>query len=229
VRREFAQLKAIAVRDHDSKATLEGLGIANVEVGCDLVFTETPPATEPDDVIAVGLRPPLAGGLIPTSLRQKTHTDRWLLAMAAGLDNAASATGLGIRFIAMDRVRDHAVHEAVAARMRSDAQFDVPDLGSVLTSFGTARVAVGMRYHAAVASLVAGRPAVGLAYSQKVASLTDEAGGAVVSSSLSLDALDDLPAAVTQALAHSYRVSDAVAHQRSRMRVVRDVLARVAA
>ncbi len=180
VRRTFGKVLRIAVRDHDSKSALERLGVTGAEVGCDLVFAMDAPEGASEDVLAVGLRPPVAGGFLPTSLRRKEHSEEWLTTLADSLDRNAETTGLTTRFIAMDRIRDHAVHEAVADRMRTTAETVQPDLDDIIAEFGKARATVGMRYHAAVASLVAGRPVVGLNYARKVASLADESLGSVI-------------------------------------------------
>ena len=224
VRSALRKLRRIAVRDHDSQETLRRLGVGGVEVGCDLVFAMDTPDVAAEDVVAVGLRPPLAGGIVPPSLRHPSHSDEWLTEMANALDRAAAGTGLTIRFIAMDRERDHGVHLAVAERMNSSAETLRPGIDEVIGEFAKAQVTIGMRYHAAVVSLVAGRPAVGLDYAQKVSSLASESLGAVVNQSLATERISDIPASMEKALSHAGRVEDMVAAQRLRLAVVRSVL-----
>lgn len=228
VRRELGAATRVVVRDDDSKQALEAVGFRSSEVGCDLVFAEPTVGIEPTDSIAVGLRPPLGGGILPTAVRRLQHADAWLTAMADALDATASATGLAIRFIAMDRVRDHAVHKAVASRMQSSVETACPDLDGVLAEFAEARATIGMRYHAAVAALVGGRPAVGLAYSQKVSSLEAETDGAVIASGLTVSDLASLPQTVEAALDRTDRAAPALERQRARLPVVREALSEVA-
>ena len=92
------------------------------------------------------------------------------------LDEVADDTGLRIRMVAFQAGRDAPVHEAVAHRLKHDAELVTPDLDTVLDEVGRSRLVISMRYHGAIAALLHGRAAVLLDYSPKMASLAAEGG-----------------------------------------------------
>ena len=96
--------------------------------------------------------------------------------MASALDAVVDDTGLRIRMVAFQAGRDSAVHEAVADRLRHDAELVTPGLDEVLDEVGRSRLVISMRYHGAIAALIHARAAVLLDYSPKMASLAAEGG-----------------------------------------------------
>lgn len=171
---------AITVRDAHSAAVLEGVGVRDAQVTADLAFHNPRPRVEVEDVLVVALRPWTGSGghLLPVAWRRDAEaTPGWYLDLAATqLDRIATATGLGVRFVAFQTDRDDAIHREVAARMTTPAELRRPTLDGVLAEVARARVVVAMRYHAAIAAVLGGRPLVAIGYSPKVDALAGELG-----------------------------------------------------
>lgn len=209
------RFRGASARDADSALLLQRVGVPDVVEATDLAFALDGPDTEPDDVVAVCLRPWTGRrGRLPAAARDASLPDEVVSGVAAALD-AIAADGLTVRFVAFQADRDHAVHRAVAARMRAPSEAVVPALGDVLEAVGRARLVVGMRYHAGVAAVLAGRPAVLIGYSPKVDALAADlgAGGRVLP--FDAGALASIPAAAETVLRHAPAVADA----RERLRV----------
>ena len=114
---------------------------------------------------------------MPVGARRRHHLDEELLAaLALGLDDLSTRTGLPVRFVALQADRDDAVHAQVAARMRAPSERRCPGVHEVVGEVAAGRLVVAMRYHAGIAAVLGGRPAVLLGYSPKVEALADELG-----------------------------------------------------
>lgn len=164
----------LTVRDEHSADLLRHIGVDNVEVSADLVFSMPPPDVPKDEVIAVCLRPvsPVAAGISPASRWSLAGLHDWIDHAARNLDVVSKNTQLTIRFVAFDRVRDHALHVEIANRMKSSRlQLVCPGLDDVWEVVGRSTAVVGMRFHACVVGLLCGRPVLGIGYDPKVNAL----------------------------------------------------------
>lgn len=140
------------------------------------------PGAAPSDLrgdhLAVCLRP-WSGRTherLPAGMRGDTTPDGHVAALAAALDETAGRTGLGIRFVALQRDRDDDFHRRVADRMTTPTTRCAPDLDGLLAEVGRARAVVSMRYHGGVAGILAGLPTVLVSYALKVDALAAELG-----------------------------------------------------
>lgn len=178
VRSGLGRASAIVARDRSSASVLTHAGLPRVRCGADLVWLlETPPVTA-EDRVAVSLVPPaVVGSLLPASMRSRTPSaafDPQLVShLAVTLDGISEVTGLKIRFVSMDPKRDDPLHRAVAERMHGPADVVSPDVHGVLEEFASARLVIAARYHACLATLIAGRPLIALDYAPKVRSLNE--------------------------------------------------------
>lgn len=132
----------------------------------------------PDPVIVASLRPWSGpGGRLPVAWRGSRPDDAaFVPAVAAALERASRASGLPVRFVALQTDRDALLHEQIAARMSTPTELVVPTLDTVLHEVGRGRVVVAMRYHAGIAATLAGRPSVLVGYSPKVDALAATLG-----------------------------------------------------
>jgi polysaccharide pyruvyl transferase CsaB len=175
----------VSVRDEASAELAVSLGLPRPVLAADLVFSRPTPTVTRTDEVVVALRPQVARGrLLPASMRwqEGLGDEAWVRGLAARLDAVCDATGLRAHLVAFQSDRDGALHEAVADRMRHDARLSAPGVSDAAAVVGSARLVVGMRFHACVLATIAGVPSVALAYSSKVRALADElgAGGAAV-------------------------------------------------
>lgn len=175
-RRMMRRMSPLVVRDHASADRLISWGIAPVRVGADPVIAEDAPPSAPDDSFCVILRPPNRRGVGTAAAKAGPPSAVRAAAIASALDEVADDTGLRIRMVAFQAGRDAPVHEAVAHRLKHDAELVTPDLDTVLDEVGRSRLVISMRYHGAIAALLHGRAAVLLDYSPKMASLAAEGG-----------------------------------------------------
>ncbi|MEX0658954.1 MAG: polysaccharide pyruvyl transferase family protein [Egibacteraceae bacterium] len=183
VRRGLRGAVAVSARDGDSARLLEAVGVHDVGVAADLVLGLPTPAAAPADQLVVCLRPWSAGRKrLPAGLRGDATPDAVVAAVAHALDQAAHATGLAVRFVALQRDRDDALHRRVAERMDATVTTAAPDLDGVLGEIAAARAVVAMRYHAGIGAVLAARPCVLIGYAPKVDALAGElgAGGALL-------------------------------------------------
>ena len=118
-------------------------------------------------------------------------------ALVAAIAATATATGLSTRFVALDSVADHRLHQLVAARMVTPADTRRPTLDGLLAEFADVEVAATMRYLGAVAGALGGARVATLAFSPKLAALADDLGPAAAHAANP----GDLPRAVDEALA----------------------------
>ena len=211
----------ISVRDAASAELLVRLGFPPPVLAADLAFSTPPPAVERRDEVVVSLRPQVARGrLLPASRRWRSGLgdEPWLLRIAATLDSVATRTGLVPHFVAFQADRDGPLHDLVADRMTVSARRSTPTVGDVAATVGSARLVVGMRFHAGVLATVAGLPWVALDYSGKVGALVGELarGGAAVP--VTADGLAALPDAAAGVFGHEQDVLAARHRLRARER-----------
>lgn len=224
----------IAVRDGDSRDLLEEVGVAGAIVSADLAFalpapTTGAPETEGDRLV-VCLRPWSATpSRLPAAVQRDATPDAHLDALADALDRAASATGLPVEFVALQRDRDDAVHARVAERMVTPTTRQTPSLEELLPTVARARAVIAMRYHGGVAATLAGRPSVLIGYAAKVDALAHELGAG--GKALRWDPADlaDIPDALAAVLPHGRAVTRTRADLQARQAGNRDVLARLLA
>ena len=198
---------AVAVRDQASVEILTGLGVPRVVRAADLAWLADPPARRGSGVLAVCLRAPQTARWRPGALGPPAHTPNVTInALAAAIDTTATTTGLTTRFVALNPVADHPLHERVADQMATPADTRRPTLDGLLAEFADVEVAATMRYHGAVAAALAGAPVATLPFSPKLAALTDDLGPAAVGAA----GPDDLPRAVAAALAGKRHLAESV-------------------
>ncbi|WP_052664319.1 polysaccharide pyruvyl transferase family protein [Nitriliruptor alkaliphilus] len=169
----------VGARDRLTASQLRTIGCRHVRLTADLAFS-LPPSTEPaHDELVVCLRPRnVGGGWRPASSnwQRGLPSAAQLTALAARLGDLARALGLSLRFVALQADRDGPLHEAIAARVTGvDVVAVRPTVDTVLDEVARGRLVLGMRFHAAVAGLLAGRPVLAAPYSSKVAELASDA------------------------------------------------------
>ncbi len=228
VRRVLRQAVAIAVRDGDSAALLRSLGL-DVTEAADLALSLPVPEVPVTDHVIVCLRPPVHGGFRPTASRTHEHPGEWVGAAADALDTLARRTDLAPRFLAMQTDRDRAVHDQVGRLMETEPDHIDADVHTVLRHLASARLVVGMRYHAGIGALLGARPAVMLGYSPKVDSLVGEVGRGFVGLGATAGDLTRMADAAEAALAGADAVADARARLQERERHNDDVIDRALA
>jgi polysaccharide pyruvyl transferase CsaB len=221
----------ITVRDEASRQLLADVGVPGAVVAADLAFALEPPpaATRPDDVLAVSLRPwsdrrrPL-----PAAAHEDGTPETHVRALATALDDAASRTGLRIRFVSLQRDRDAAFHRRLAERMRSEVGFAAPAVDGFLDEYARARAVISMRYHGGVGAVLAGRPVVLISYALKVDALARELGPSTRRLGWEADDLARIPAALDEVIGWDEEVLAARAHlirrQRFNGRLLDDLL-----
>ena len=198
---------AIAVRDQPSAEMLTGLGVPRVVRAADLAWLAVPPDRRGSGVLAVCLRGPQTARWRPGTLGPRAHIPNVTInALAAAIDATATATGLSTRFVALDSVADHRLHQLVADRMATPADTRRPTLDGLLTEFADVEVVATMRYHGVVAAALAGASVAAMAFSPKLAALAHDLGPAATHSA----SPENLPGAVTKVLAGKRHLSEAV-------------------
>ena len=178
VRRGLRDVRPITVRDDHSRDLLADVGI-QARTTADLAFGLDPVAAGPADCLVACLRPwSGARHLLPAGIRRSNVPEWFVDEAAAALDRAATALGVPVHFVALQRDRDHRVHEQIAGRMHSTVTFATPNVRDVLREISRGAVVVSMRYHGIVGATLAGRPSVAIGYAPKVDALAVELGAA---------------------------------------------------
>jgi len=214
VRHALVGVHPFTVRDEPSRQLLERLGV-RARTTADLAFGLNPPSRVETDRVVVCLRP-WSGErhLLPVSAR-RSATDEWLApTAAAALDEIADRLGLPVHFVALQRDRDHALHEQVAGRMRATVSFAQPGVHDVLDEVGRGAIVISARYHGVVAATLAGRPSVAIGYDPKVEALAGDLEPVVRLVSWSRKGVASLPDAAVAVVMHA----DAVEEGRERLR-----------
>ncbi|CAN5913109.1 hypothetical protein BH23ACT10_BH23ACT10_09490 [soil metagenome] len=195
---------AVTARHEAAADVLRSCGVGHVETATDLAFAL--PARRPatDDVITVSLRPWAGhfGSRLPVaSGRLADTTPAWYIDQAAAaLNKIGGATGLTIRFVALQTDRDAAFAEQIGERLHVAHEHVMPTLSTVVDEIGRGRIVVAMRYHAAIAAVLTGRPVVVVSYSLKTDRLGADLGPAATVIPWRRDALGELPSAIDTVL-----------------------------
>lgn len=224
----FRSSVGVAVRDPGSAAAGEELGVKPV-VAADLALALPPPAVAPADRLVVTLRAPTRPGLGTAAHKARAAADPdWEAAMAGSLDRLASEHGLAVRFVALQADRDGPLHARIAARMTAATTTVAPGLDTIRDEFAACRLVVAMRYHGAIAALLASRPAVLLDYSQKMANLAAEAEPGFGLVGVAPGQMDALSTAASGALDHAREMPASLAALQEREGENRRMLERLA-
>jgi polysaccharide pyruvyl transferase CsaB len=217
---------AVSVRDEPSRQLLAECGV-EARLGADLALALDPIESAPEDVITVSLRPWGGGrGWLPVGARRRHHLDEDLLgALATGLDALSAATGLPVRFVALQADRDDEMHAQVAARMRAPTERRCPGVHEVVAEVAAGRLVVAMRFHAGIAAVLGGRPTVLLGYSPKVDALAHELGAGAALLPLQATSLSGLAEVGPAAMSQEAAIARARAVVQERLEVDRAVIA----
>jgi polysaccharide pyruvyl transferase WcaK-like protein len=166
-------------RDRATRDQLLALGLSDVRLTADLALSLPPPTVEARDELVISLRPRnVGGGWLPAGAnwRRGLPTDAQVTALARTFGDLGRALGLSLRFVALQTDRDGELHDAIADRVTAAPVTSVrPDVDTVLDEVARGRLVLGVRFHAAVAGLLAGRPVLAAPYSSKVAELATDA------------------------------------------------------
>jgi polysaccharide pyruvyl transferase CsaB len=199
VRHALRGATAVTVRDRASARTLRRTGVHDVVVTADLALSLPTPRVAPADAITACLRPWRAGRTrLPVAVRASRDItpDAMVDRLARGLDDAAAALGLPLRLVAWQRGWDDLLHARIAERLRAPVTLLSPPPERIVAEIAASRVVVAMRYHAAIAAVLAGRPAALIGYAPKMAGIAEEMGPAARLVAWTPEALDSLADAV---------------------------------
>jgi polysaccharide pyruvyl transferase CsaB len=189
------QAQAITVRDAESKALLEELGVDSqrIAVTPDPAFLLTAPAASlqiPRPVLGVALR--------------NWNINDWEAETAAALDEFLSRRGGAVLLLPFERSTDTEVANRIRSRMRLQDRAHVFDGASdparLAGAIGACDVVLGMRYHSVLFAMRQGVPVVGLAYDPKVRRLLRAAGAEEYTIELNAIHTPDLIARIESAM-----------------------------
>lgn len=227
--RMMRRVSPVAVRDRDSATRLGDLGVRNIRVGADPVLALQPDPVAAGNTMCVILRSPNRPGPGTAAAKARPPSPERAQRTAEALDAAADQLGFTIRLVAFHAGRDQAVHEEVAKRLTVSAEMISPGLDEVMTEVGRSRLVVAMRYHGAVAALLADRPAVLIDYSPKMRSLAAEGGGWAPLLDYRELTPDRLRTAAEEAMKRPERAAAAREEAQSRLEINRRALEELAA
>lgn len=227
--RMMRKVSPVVVRDRDSATRLGDLGVRDIRVGADPVLALQPDPVAAGNTMCVILRPPNRPGPGTAAAKARPPSPERAQRTAEALDAAADQLGFTIRLVAFHAGRDQAVHEEVAKRLTVSAELISPGLDEAVTEVGRSRLVVAMRYHGAVAALLADRPAVLIDYSPKMRSLAAEGGGWAPLLDYRELAPDRLRAAAEEAMKRPERTAAAREEAQSRLEINRRALEELAA
>lgn len=227
--RMMRKVSPVVVRDRDSATRLGDLGVRDIRVGADPVLALQPDPVAAGNTMCVILRPPNRPGPGTAAAKARPPSPERAQRTAEALDAAADQLGFTIRLVAFHAGRDQAVHEEVAKRLTVSAELISPGLDEAVTEVGRSRLVVAMRYHGAVAALLADRPAVLIDYSPKMRSLAAEGGGWAPLLDYRELGPDRLRAAAEEAMKRPERTAAAREEAQSRLEINRRALEELAA
>ncbi len=192
VRLAFALAARASVRDAESKALLEEIGVpgGRVEVTADPAFALVPAGEARAKELLAGLglgeRPLL--GVTPRPWDVAVSQEDWETGLAAALAGFAQPAGAQILLIPFHAGYDDASLERLQTKLRAagmpagmsagDARILPPGCSpqEIAAVIGRCDLLVGLRLHSILFALLSGTPAVALAYDPKVRSLARLAG-----------------------------------------------------
>ena len=172
------------VRDQASADFLERLGVRDVEVCADPVFSMRDRMLSGDERAEMQRWPPrrMLISARPWYLIAPDGAKRWprLVAAIAKMADEAIDDGLKIEFACLDWPKDRAVAEEIVAAMRHGEQARIPltaiNWWGLTDGLRSSDILVSMRYHAVVCATMARTPVFALAYEPKVISLAEDVG-----------------------------------------------------
>jgi len=165
-------VKAITVRDEDSRADLLDMGVKkDITVTADPVLGLDPdqvPGPAGRDILSESGVSPEDGPLAGVSVRP-WHGEQWQAELAGACDGLVKR-GMQVVFLPMQHPGDLQVSEAVSGLMRRESFIvrrtcSVPEMLSVISGLD---LLVGMRLHSLIMAAVLGVPPVGIAYDPKI-------------------------------------------------------------
>jgi polysaccharide pyruvyl transferase CsaB len=210
------QAQAITVRDAESKALLEELGVDSQRIALtpDPAFLLTAPTA------SLQFQRPVLG----VALRN-WNTNDWEAETAAALDEFLNRRGGSVLLLPFERSTDTEVANSVRSRMRFQDRAHIfcgaGDPAQLAGAIGSTDVVLGMRYHSVLFAMRQGVPVVGLAYDPKVRRLLRAAGAEEYAIELNEIRTPDLIARIESAMDD--------AGLRSRLRSAADEMAEQAA
>lgn len=199
VRKAFDKADAITVRDADSKALLEEIGVrSDVQVVADPSFLVEPDLEAADKLIADA---GLAGKkLIGIALRQWPGHEQWITEAATQVVAACERIGAQAVFIPMQESEDAQVGIGAPVLLHGG----VPEVAKGLIA--RCDLIVGMRLHALIFAASCGVPFVPISYDPKVSAF---AGAAGCATGVSVgDPLEQLAESVTSAWSDRTEISE---------------------
>ncbi len=166
------RMKAITVRDSDSKALLESIGVRMpVTVTADPAFLVEPDQDEARNALdGHGLA---RQEFILASVRPWQDNSDWPERFGRGLREASEQLGVPIAVLPMQESEDLALSEEISAGTLIRGVSRVPTVKGLI---GRASLVVGMRLHALIFAASEGVPFVPVAYDPKVASFAAMTG-----------------------------------------------------
>jgi polysaccharide pyruvyl transferase CsaB len=201
------------VRDQASADALERLGVRDVEVCADPVFSMRDLMISENREAKTRQWPPrrMLISARPWYLMATDGAERWrqLVAAIAKTADDAIEDGLEIQFACLFWPQDRTAAEEIIAAMRHGEQACIPlkanDWWGLADDLRHSDVVVSMRYHAIVCATMASVPVVALAYEPKVVSLARDVGIPMI------DVNDPVQVESIPAEVRSFREADAPA------------------
>lgn len=169
----------VTVRDEDSGVLARSCGLRDVTVTADLAFGLPISAAKPVDRIVASLRPFSGGGGLRPARRSDMRVldmDDRIRAAASALDELSHRASLPVHLLALEPERDARYHDLIADQMTTSVTTGIATIDTVFDEFARSRLAVAMRYHAAVSAIMAARPVVVIGYSAKARSIANLLG-----------------------------------------------------
>jgi len=222
----FEEADCITLRDVESKACLQALGLPGegLQVTADPAFNLRVNEQKAEEVLA-RTRVRRAGPLVGISLRHweiNLDAEKWQQEMAAALDRLLESHAGSLIFVPFQHgerqlTDDLAVAKAVTARMRHAEAATVlyksypPEVIAGLLA--RCDLVVGMRLHSLVFAIKAAVPAVGLIYDPKAANLMSRAALGAYTVDLPTLRGEELWEAMSRALDHREEVRRHLAGQ----------------
>lgn len=203
VARTLNRVDAITVRDSDSKALLESIGVNQVpiQVVADPSFLVSPDIEAADSILS---RHPAEAGrpMLAVSLRTWRNQDAWLPKVAEGIARACDELGLTPVALPMQPSEDAEACRAVKGAIVIDEPMSPRSAKGIISRCS---LLVGMRLHSLMFAAGTGVPFVALSYDPKVRSFASS-----VQPSGALDINEIEPDAFAQAITSAWRERDSL-------------------
>ena len=179
-RRVLNHLDAITLRDPDSLAEADRLGITctRMEVTADPALLLTPVSKESSDACLEAAGIPTDKPTIGFSIRKWADSERTTRAIAALADHCVETLGATPVFLPMQTPDDVQISRRILSTM-SRKGFLLTESASpdrMMTVLGQMDLVIGMRLHSLIYAATMGVPMAGIVYEPKVSSFLEEAG-----------------------------------------------------